>query len=124
MLVIKTPISFKDKRGVIVDLLEKCNINAITFITLNKGSIRGNHYHKKTTQYNYIMSGEVKLVTQFENNKKKSRILKKGDLVGTVPGEKHALVGIKKAEMLVFTEGPRGGKEYETDTYRLEKSLA
>ncbi len=123
MLIIKTPISYKDKRGVIVDLLEKCNINAITYITFEKGAVRANHYHKKTTQYNYILSGVVKLVTQIEGKRKQSRILKKGDLVGTVPNEKHVLVGMKKAEMLVFTEGPRGGKEYESDTFRLEKSL-
>lgn len=123
MQVIKTLVSHKDKRGIIADLLEGCNINAVTYITFEKGAIRGNHYHKMTSQYNYVISGEVKLVTQIDSQRKQSRILKKGDLVGTVPNEKHTLVCLKKAEVLVLTEGPRGGKEYEKDTFRLTKSL-
>ena len=46
----KTPVSFKDDRGTIIDLLEKENINAVTFIAFNKGAVRGNHFHKKTVQ--------------------------------------------------------------------------
>ena len=46
MKKIKTKISFKDKRGYIMDLLEKKEINAITLITQKKGQVRGNHYHK------------------------------------------------------------------------------
>ena len=41
----------------------------------------------------------------------------------TIPMEKHALVGLEDSEMLVFTEGPRGGKEYESDTFRLDNPL-
>ena len=35
MKKIKIKTSFKDKRGIIVDLLEKKSINAITYITQN-----------------------------------------------------------------------------------------
>ena len=50
--------------------------------------------------------------------------MKKGDLVFTEPWESHALVGISDVcEFLVFTKGPRGGKEYESDTYRLKEKL-
>ena len=47
MKKIKIKINFKDTRGIIVDLLEKKKINAITYITQNKGKVRGNHFHKK-----------------------------------------------------------------------------
>ena len=36
MKKIKVTISYKDKRGLIADLLERQNINAITFITNSK----------------------------------------------------------------------------------------
>ena len=55
MKKIKRKINFKDKRGIILDLIEKENINAVTYITLNKNSVRGNHYHKKTIQWNFIL---------------------------------------------------------------------
>jgi hypothetical protein len=38
--------------------------------------------------------------------------------------EHHALVGLTKCEVLVLTKGPRGGKEYESDTFRIKDKLA
>ena len=122
MKKIKRKINFKDKRGIILDLIEKENINAVTYITLNRNSVRGNHYHKKTIQWNYILSGCIKFFSEL-NGKKKILIGKKGDLIKIVIKEKHALKGLKKSEFLVFTKGPRGGKEYENDTFRLKKNI-
>lgn len=123
MKKIITPIIHSDDRGVIIDLVENQSINAITFISFSKGAVRANHYHKKTSQWNYITKGQIKLVTQFGEGPINEKILQKGDLVMTIPMEKHALVGLEDSEMLVFTEGPRGGKEYESDTFRLEQPL-
>ena len=64
MKKIKIKINFKDTRGIIVDLLEKKKINAITYITQNKGKVRGNHFHKKTTQWNYLITARIKIVTK------------------------------------------------------------
>ena len=123
MKKIKTKINFKDNRGIIMDLLEKKNINAITLITQNKGKVRGNHYHKKTIQWNYLLKGKI-LIVAVKNGKKSKIILnKKGDLVETSKKEFHAIKALKNAEYLVFTQGPRGGKEYENDTFRLKKPI-
>ena len=50
--------------------------------------------------------------------------MSKGDLIASEPMESHTLVGVTNCEFLVFTKGPRGGKEYENDTFRLKKKLA
>ena len=123
MKIINTVVNHQDERGKIVDLVENQNINAITFISFTKNAVRANHFHKKTTQWNYITKGKVKLVTQFGDGPIEEKILEKGDFALTVPMEKHALVGLEESEMLVFAEGPRGGKEYESDTFRLDKPL-
>ena len=123
MKKIITKINFRDNRGIIVDLLEKKKINAITFITQKKGKIRGNHFHKKTIQWNYLIKGKIKLVTQKKNRKIKRITLSKGNLVVTSVKEAHAIIAMKDSEYLVFTQGPRGGKEYENDTFRLLKPL-
>ena len=123
MKKIKTKINHQDKRGVIKDLLEKKKINAITYITQKKGKIRGNHFHKKTTQWNYLIKGKIKIFAQKKNRKVKKIILSKGDLVVTSSNESHAIKAIQHSEYLVFTQGPRGGKEYEKDTFRLKKPL-
>jgi dTDP-4-dehydrorhamnose 3,5-epimerase-like enzyme len=123
MKKIKTKINFKDNRGVIMDLLEKKNINAITLITQNKGKVRGNHYHKKTIQWNYLLKGKILIVAVKDGKKSKIILNKKGDLVETSKKEFHAIKALKNAEYLVFTQGPRGGKEYENDTFRLKKPI-
>ena len=123
MKKIKTKVNFRDHRGVIIDLLEKKKINAITYITQKKGKIRGNHFHKKTIQWNYLIKGKIKLIVKSKNRKIKRIILSKGDLVVTSIKESHAIKALKDSEYLVFTQGPRGGKEYENDTFRLTKPL-
>jgi quercetin dioxygenase-like cupin family protein len=117
-------VAFSDHRGNISDLIENENINAITRITITKGAVRGNHYHKATWQWNYVVSGKMKLVARMPDQEPQELILEPGDLAVTDPYEYHALVGLEDCEVLVFTKGPRGGKEYENDTFRLETPLA
>ena len=123
MKKIKLKINHKDKRGIIIDLLKKKKINAITYITQKKGKVRGNHFHKKTIQWNYLVKGKIRIVTKKNNDNIKRMTLTKGDLVVTSFNESHAIKAITDSEYLVFTQGPRGGKEYENDTFRLLKPL-
>lgn len=123
MSKIELQIDHKDSRGVIVDLIENETVNAVTYISIRKEAIRGNHFHKATTQWNYIISGQVKILSQCGDETIRETIARKGDLYITPPMEKHAFVGVEDSEMIVFTKGPRGGKEYETDTFRLEIPL-
>ena len=51
--------NFKDKRGEIIDIIENEKINSVTIITFSKGAIRGNHYHKKTIQWNYVLENVI-----------------------------------------------------------------
>ena len=123
MKKIRLKISFRDKRGCIIDLVEKEKINAVTLITFKKGAVRGNHYHKKTTQWNYILSGKIKFLAQVHGKNVSEIIVKKGDFIVASPRERHVLVGLEDSELLVLTRGPRGGKEYENDTFRLKEPL-
>ncbi len=125
MNIIQITQSHSDERGVISDLLENKSINAITDITFKAGAVRANHYHKQTTQWNYVVSGKILIRTKMigENSETKEFIMNKGDLLETVPNEIHALKALEDSQLLVFTQGPRGGKEYESDTFRLEEPL-
>ena len=116
-------INYKDDRGIIKDLIQKKNINAITYITINKNKVRGNHYHKKTVQWNYILSGKLKVFTKQKKKRLKVKIFEKGSFFHSPPKEMHAFLALKKTEILVFTQGPRGGKEYESDTYRIKSII-
>ena len=37
--------------------------------------------------------------------------------------EAHALHALEDSVLLILTRGPRGGEDYESDTYRLDKPL-
>jgi quercetin dioxygenase-like cupin family protein len=112
-----------DARGSITDLISDEEINAVTLITFAKGAIRANHYHERTIQWNYVISGEILLVAQMPDGPRVERILRQGDFAVTREHERHALKGITNAQVLILTKGPRAGSQYENDTFRLATPL-
>ena len=112
-----------DARGSITDLISDDEINAVTLITFTKDAVRANHYHERTVQWNYVITGEVLLVTQMPDKEKVERLLKPGDFAVTRENERHALKGLTDAEVLILTKGPRAGTQYESDTFRLTEPL-
>lgn len=120
MKKITLAVSHRDDRGIIKDILAGIPIDAITYITSRKGAVRGNHYHRKTHQYDYILKGSLLCVSRKgERGKKVKRILNAGDLMYHAPGERHGYKAREDAEFLTFTYGPRRGADYEKDVYRL-----
>jgi quercetin dioxygenase-like cupin family protein len=112
-----------DARGAILDILTGVKIDAITIITSKKGAVRGNHYHKRTIQYTYLISGRLSYLTS-KNGKVARRVLKPGDLVESPANETHTFVALQDSVFLSLSRGPRRGIDYEKDTYRLSKKLA
>lgn len=108
-----------DERGSITDLISDDEINSVTIITFTEGSVRANHYHEHTIQWNYIISGKILLVTQFPEMSRQERILEAGDFAMTRKNERHALKALTESVVLILTKGPRAGSQYENDTYRL-----
>ena len=53
--------NFKDKRGRIVDIFTNQPKDHCTLVTFNKKAVRGNHFHKKSTQYAFVISGKLKM---------------------------------------------------------------
>lgn len=123
MQIINIKPVYTDERGIITDLLQDETINAVTIISFAEGAVRANHYHKETFQWNYVLSGSIKIVTQLPNHEKVETLMNRGDFVVTVPNENHALTAVKQSELLVLTKGPRGGDNYENDTFRLNTPL-
>lgn len=123
MKVTNKKSAFEDERGKIIDILEKEVIEYVTLISSKKGATRGNHYHKESVQYTFVTKGSLKLLTQMPGEETKTMIIRVGDLVFTPPMEKHTLIALEDSEFFVFTRGPRGGKNYEKDTYRLTEKL-
>src|SRR5207245_1435526 len=82
-----------------------------------KGAVRGNHYHKKTTQYLYVLHGRFRAFEQRRGGPVEQRVLKAGDLWITPPRARHAILALEEGTFVACARGPRAGKDYENDTY-------
>lgn len=119
MIVKKLAPAFKDARGVITDILQHTPVDSVTIITCVKGAIRANHYHKESIQYSYLLSGQILAYTQLSDGPVESQNLFEGDMLESPPLERHALHAVEDSVLLIITRGPRGGKGYENDTFRV-----
>lgn len=118
--------SFKDVRGIISDIFFKEKIEHAALIESQPNTIRGNHFHKKTTQYMLIIDGSLEYWYKINKPGQKARKikLKYGDFITTPPNEIHALkIGRNKNKFIVFSKGIRGGLDYERDTYRVNSII-
>ena len=123
----KEPLEmFEDERGKILDIFYKDDIQHVAQIDSEPNVIRGNHYHKETTQHMLMISGSMEYWYKNFGSKEEPKMikLKKGDLVSTPPFEIHTLkIGKDGNSFVVFSSGLRGGKDYESDTYRVESII-
>ncbi|MDC0456638.1 hypothetical protein OAM56_01835 [Alphaproteobacteria bacterium] len=114
---------FEDDRGKIVDVFYKANLDHVAFISSNPDAERGNHYHKETTQHMLITKGSLEYWYKNVDDPNPAKIFlaKIGDLISTPPYEIHFLKITEEGnDFIVFSEGERGGKDYESDTYRVD----
>lgn len=126
MKITKIDLIFKDDRGDIADIFYKHPIDHVAIINSKKGALRGNHFHKKTFHHIYITKGSLRyyyLNVGDDYNNVKSVVVKEGEMVTTPPYEIHALEILEDNQFIVFSEGLRGGKDYEEDTFRVEKTI-
>ena len=124
MKIIKKKVNFQDKRGTITDIFVNDPKPHVTLIFSKKGAVRGNHYHKKSVQYTFVVSGQMTMYSQKVGSKNiEKHVLRPNNLMIHKPMEAHAMVANKDTIFLAFAEGLRGGKDYEKDTFRLEIPL-
>ena len=115
-----------DERGTISDILYKTEIHHASIIESKRGGlIRGNHYHKATTQHIFVTKGSLRYWYQPADQSQpvKSMEVHEYELVSTPPFEVHALEILEPNQFIVFSQGIRGGQDYESDTFRVTPIL-
>ena len=109
---------FEDERGVIQDLLTE-PLDSVTEIFTKAGAVRGNHTHNETTQWTYIVEGSMRVMSRRPDGTVETGERGFGDLICDKPGVAHAWEALEDTTVLVFTQGPRSGANYEDDVQRL-----
>mgnify|MGYP001241046916 CR=1 FL=1 len=116
----------ENNRGRIVDVFYKSNIKHAAIVDSKPNVLRGDHYHKDAKQHMLMIKGGLeywyKHVDSIEPAK--CEVLREGDIVTTPPFEVHALKILPEGcQFIAFSEGLRGGKDYESDTFRVSPTI-
>jgi len=117
--------NFKDHRGTITDIFYNTSLNHVAIIDSVPFAERGNHYHAKSVQHMYIISGSLEYWYKNETmQESKYELCLPGDVITSDKGEIHALrIGDRGCLFMAFTEGLRGGQDYESDTFRVDNIM-
>ncbi len=111
---------FTDYRGRIFNIIEN-RVGHIGIVTFSrKGLERGNHYHKKSIEYVYVLEGRIKLiVSDVKGKNRREFILKEGTFVIIPSKIIHIYVSLTEARILdaKTISYKRGG--YEKDTVKI-----
>src|SRR5216117_995675 len=110
----------EDERGYIQELDGVDHIDAVLEIMTRTGCIRGNHWHRDTTHWTYVVSGKLQI-----RNGNETIFAGPGSLVAAHPGVEHAWVALEDTVALEFKRGAgaSGQENYEADVVRLEVPL-
>jgi quercetin dioxygenase-like cupin family protein len=123
MKIEKPDVKYADPRGEIVDILVKEPVEYVTLIRSRTGAVRGNHFHRETLQWIYLLEGRLKVLYRMPGEPVKARLVEPGELFLNVVNEHHSVEAVEESTFIVLTRGPRGGDDYENDTFRLPAPL-
>lgn len=111
---------FKNKNGVIKNLLYT-TINSIAVIESVAGSVRSQHYHKKSNHFLYIISGQVEY---FERDLDGSNVFNKiynpGEMIFTGPLRIHKTVSLTDSIMISMSNHSKRHEDHENDLVRMD----
>ncbi len=126
MKITKIKVATRDSRGDISDIFYNHPIDHAAIINSKRGEFRGDHYHKFTIQHIFMTKGSLRYYfrkVDEDNSRVKSVVVHEGEMVTTSPNEVHALEILEDNQFIAFSEGKRGGKDYESDTFRVSPSI-
>lgn len=83
----------KDSRRSLIQLLT-ADIEQVNIYEAQEGSVLGNHYHKETTEYFYVLEGTLVY--------NKGSVIDSDTLFVVYPGEKHTLTCLTKVKFMTF----------------------
>lgn len=115
-----------DDRGAIFRLMDNPDIQSILYVTSEADVIRGNHYHKTTTQWVFVLEGQFTIRLEHDSGADKSHRdqvkMNPGDMLMIPSGVPHAFEFHNYSEFIEITDKPQGddGEFYDEDTVHVE----
>tara|TARA_B100001996_G_scaffold357103_1_gene320838 strand:+ start:236 stop:616 length:381 start_codon:yes stop_codon:yes gene_type:complete len=103
--ILTSYFSYNDDRGKIYGIINDFKIEELNIIESKKGSVRGNHYHKKTTELVFVIDGKIEVLAQKISNdgqlgsKEKIKV-KKNDIFLIEPYLVHTFIAQEDSKWL------------------------
>jgi oxalate decarboxylase/phosphoglucose isomerase-like protein (cupin superfamily) len=97
----------RDERGVLLEVLNGFPAQALLRGRMNAGAVMGNHYHKKTRVFFYLLTGEARIETvNVANGARDAFSLSENQGVFLEPGESHAIRYASESDFLMLKSLP------------------
>lgn len=118
MKKIKRKTVHEDDRGGLYNLMSGSTWQEINFIRSKTGSVRGNHYHKKTYEMFYFLSGKIEIyVRDINTGKEETLVVKTNDALLIQPYELHVFTILEESSWLNMLSMPMD--KHDPDIHRL-----
>ncbi|MGJ7913608.1 polysaccharide biosynthesis C-terminal domain-containing protein [Neobacillus sp. LXY-1] len=120
---------FEDKRGSLKKILmesqlkENEKMEEVYLLYSEKGSVRGNHYHKKTLEYFVIVSGKAKVALKnLETGTLKELYISAEDnvVLKVTPQVVHAFKNEEAQQLIMLAISSKEYNELDTDTFPMD----
>jgi len=112
MKLLNAEFSRENERGSLVQLFTG-NFKQLNLLKISKGEMFGGHYHKKKTEFFYLIEGEILVNINGIDGMKDDYIIKEGECFLVEPYDKHSITAIEDC-VLIETLSKPYSKE---DTY-------
>jgi len=101
--IIKPSFKRVDKRGIFLELVNGGSWGAVNWGNMTKGSLIGNHYHKETELFLFLLKGSAEVIIENIKNEQKQQFnLDSGSGVFFYPYESHAIKFLSDSEFIML----------------------
>lgn len=102
MKILEPEFVHTDPRRSLKQLLT-ADIKQVNVYNVSTNSVLGNHYHKETTEYFYVVKGSIFLeLHDMKTGQETRRIFTNGDMFAVHPYEVHKIECFSEAKIMTF----------------------
>lgn len=105
--IIQPGFERRDERGILREVLNGFSAQTLLCGTMHAGAVMGNHYHRKTRVFFYLLRGEARIETvDVATGVRDAFLLSENQGVFLAPGESHAIRYSAESDFLMLKSLP------------------
>lgn len=122
--LVSVPQEFSDDRGLIRNVADG-TLGDVAVIESNSGSIRANHYHREDWHLCYLISGAMEYAWKdsLSDEKSHKKVITPSQMIFTPAMTPHRIKFLEDSIFLSISKLSRISKNYENDTFKIEKNF-